>query len=60
MVRSVDPKKNKNRQTTTENAASENHAIWTKYVLVPEEKFKARLKYALKKYDAIWKSLADK
>ncbi len=60
MARATDSQQNVNLQATTETAVSENHDNGTKYVPIPEEKFKARLKYALEKYDEIWKSLSDK
>ena len=60
MIRATEPQKDEKRQAMDGNAVSDSHANGTKYVLVPEEKFKARLKYALEKYDEIWKSLSDK
>jgi len=60
MIRAAEPREDEKRQAATEITVSENHTNGTKYVLVPEEKFKARLKYALEKYDEIWKSLSDK
>ena len=60
MVRATEPQKDKKRQAPPPNIVSDNLANGTKYVLVPEEKFRERLKYALEKYDEIWKSLSDK
>ena len=58
MVRAVDPKKK--RETTNDGGAAENNATETKYVPIPVDEYRARIKYALKKYDHIWRSLADK
>ncbi len=60
MVRAVDPKKNKKPIATNENRATENNASKTEYVPIPDDVFEALMKEGIEKYDAIWKSLADK
>ena len=60
MVGAVEPKKNKQPETTSENGAAESNTTETKYVPIPDDVFEALMKEGFEKYDAIWKSLADK
>ncbi len=60
MVGAVEPKKNKKPETTSENGTAESNATGTKYVPIPDDVFEALMKEGFEKYDAIWKSLADK
>jgi hypothetical protein len=60
MIRAVEPKKNKKPETTNENGATANNTPKTEYVPIPDDVFEALMKEGFEKYDAIWKSLADK
>lgn len=60
MVRAVDPKKNKKTETTNKSGTDANTTPKTKYVPIPDDEFEALMKEGIEKYDAIWKSLADK
>ncbi len=60
MARTTEPQQDRKRATTHDNGATANNAPNTKYVPIPDDEFEALLKEGIEKYDAIWKSLADK
>ena len=60
MVRAAEPKKNKKPATTNENGASESNARTPQPAGIPDDVFDALFQEGIEKYDAIWKSLADK
>ncbi len=60
MVRAVDPKKNNKRPIVHDYGAAVSNAKTHQPAGIPPEVFDALFEEGIEKYDAIWKSLADK